>query len=151
MGLNGWYVTVVCFVDLGLTLRFLQNRVAQGLSLIPNLTIAGITLSITPAIVLSPMTLKPQLSSPDTPTLAPTSRPNEPVDLASIARAVAESAPSLQFVAIDLSAARDASAAERAWFRVHEVGSGSARRVQKIGEQEGLSIAGKMRAFNRYD
>ena len=58
---------------------------------------------------------------------------------------------SLQFVAIDLSAARDASAAERAWFRVHEVGSGSARRVQKISEQEGLSIAAKMRAFNRYD
>ena len=80
-------------------------------------------------------------------------RPDPPtsVDLAAMARTVAESAPSLRFVAIDLSAAKGSSATERAWFRVHEVGTGSARRIEKISEQEGLAIAAKMRAFNRYD
>ena len=128
-------------------LRITQNNVAQGLPLIPNVTLRGISLSVTPAIVSTIMSPKGQLSAPAP---VPTS-PKQPTDLSALARLIAESAPSLQFVAIDLSAAKDASDAERAWFRVHEVGVGSARKVQKIGEQEGRAIVATMRGFNRYD
>ncbi|KAI0701629.1 hypothetical protein C8Q76DRAFT_771755 [Earliella scabrosa] len=124
-----------------------MNNVAQGLPLIPNVSLRGISLSVTLAMVSTIMTPKGQ---PAAPAPVPTA-PKQTADLSALARLIAESAPSLQFVAIDLSAAKDASDAERAWFRVHEVGVGNVRKVQKISEQEGRAIVATMRGFNRYD
>ena len=80
----------------------------------------------------------------------PSAPSEKPIDLTALARVVAQSAPSLRFIAIDLSAAKGATVAERVWFRVLEQKAGI-RGVVKVGEEEGRAIAAEMRAFNRYD
>lgn len=102
------------------------------------------TLSVTPAIVSMAATSKPQPVTPPTP-------PQKAVDVAALARSVADSVPSLQFVTVDLSGARGGNAADHGCFRVLESATGSARKVLKISEEEGLAAATKMRAYNRYD
>ena len=81
----------------------------------------------------------------------PSAPAEKPIDLTALARVVAQSAPSLRFVAIDLSAAKGATPAERAWFRVLEHRVGGVRGVVKVSEEEGRAVAAEMRAFNRYD
>ncbi|RDX41617.1 hypothetical protein OH76DRAFT_187742 [Lentinus brumalis] len=125
---------------------WMMRDVSQSLQHASNLCIHGITLTVTRATV-SPFAPKYQEDAP----VARVATPEKSVDLAVLARTVAESAPSLRFIAIDLSPAKGASSAERAWFRVHEPRVGSSRRVEKISEEEGQAIANKMRAFNRYD
>ena len=76
--------------------------------------------------------------------------PAQPVDLAALAQAIAESAPSLRFVAIDLSSAMGAAGTERAFFKVHETGRVT-RRVEKTSAAQGEATMAEMRSFNRYD
>ena len=124
-----------------------QTRVANAFALLPDLSLLGVLISVTPALVPVMDAWKAPFMAPEPP------RPEPPtsVDLAAMARTLAESAPSLRFVAIDLSAAKGSSATERAWFRVHEVKSSPSRRVVRVGEEEGRAIAEQMRGFNRYD
>ena len=80
----------------------------------------------------------------------PEKKPTQPVDLDALARTVAESAPSLRFVAIDLSPAAGSTGSERAYYRVHDTGRVT-RRVERVGAEDGQSTVAKMRAFNQYD
>ena len=74
----------------------------------------------------------------------------QPVDLATVAHSIAESAPSLRFVAIDLSPAEGATEAERAYFRVHDTGRVT-RRVERMDAALGRATVATMRGFNRFD
>ncbi|TBU55112.1 hypothetical protein BD310DRAFT_714265 [Dichomitus squalens] len=127
--------------------EWVQTRVANALSLLPDFSLLGVSISVTPAFVSVLDTWKAPLTAPEPP------RPDPPttVDFDALARAIAESAPSLRFVAIDLSAAKGSSDGQRAWFRVLEARSGPSRRVVRVGEEEGRAIAERMRGFDRYD
>ncbi|PIL27405.1 hypothetical protein GSI_10553 [Ganoderma sinense ZZ0214-1] len=125
--------------------EWVQARVANAFSLVPDLSLLGISLSVTPVVVSAMNRLKPYAGTPDAP------RSDESRDLMGLVRALAASSPSLKFVAIDLSPAKGSSLAERAWFRVFEVKDSRSRHVVKISEKEGSALAEKMRAFNRYD
>ena len=124
-----------------------QTRVANALALLPDLSLLGVSISVTPALVPVMDAWKAPFMAPEPP------RPEPPmsVDLATMARTVAENAPSLRFVAIDLSSAKGSSHTERAWFRVHEVKSSPSRQIARVSEEEGRAIAEQMRGFNRYD
>ena len=76
---------------------------------------------------------------------------SEPVDLVALARTIVEHAPSLRFVALDLSSAPGGSASKskQAWFRVYDVGK--QRKVEQVPESEGREMQRKMRSFNRWD
>ncbi|KAI8986831.1 hypothetical protein BD414DRAFT_415739 [Trametes punicea] len=106
----------------------------------------GISLSVTPLI--PPMVLSHILKGGNEPEPVPDVR-SERADLAALAREVAQHAPSLSFIALDLSAAPDAAEDEKAFFRVLDLGA--RREVKRISEAEGLEMVRKMRAFNRWD
>ncbi|RPD65386.1 hypothetical protein L226DRAFT_455888 [Lentinus tigrinus ALCF2SS1-7] len=124
---------------------WMMHDVSQGLQHISNLSLHGVSLTVTRATV-SPFAPKYQSDN-----YTPSAPSDKPMDLAALALAVAQSAPSLRFVALDLSAVKGASSAERAWFRVHEPSLEVARKVEKISEEEGRAIVAEMKAFNRYD
>lgn len=88
--------------------------------------------------------LKPSYEPAPMPTVA-----EEPADLAALARTVAEHAPSLQFIALDMSGAPGAAKDAQAWFRAYS--AGSERKVVKVEEAEGRATMRKMLAMNRWD
>ena len=122
-----------------------QIRIANALSLLPSLSLLGVSLSVTPVVVSAMNRLKPQPSIPEL------SKSNEPRNLVGLARAVAAGSPSLRFIVIDLSSAKGSTPADRAWFRVFDVKDSRSPHVVRISEVEGRVLAEKMRAFNRYD
>lgn len=88
--------------------------------------------------------LKPSYEPAPAPTVA-----EEPADLAALARTVAEHAPSLQFIALDISGAPGAAKDAQAWFRAYS--AGSERKVVKVEETEGRATMRKMLTMNRWD
>ncbi|KAI0659065.1 hypothetical protein C8Q70DRAFT_1045314 [Cubamyces menziesii] len=124
-----------------------MTHVANTLTTL-QIPILGISLSITPSIPLMivPSALKASHEIIRTPTTT-----SEPVDLVALARTIVEHAPSLRFVALDLSSAPGGSASKskQAWFRVYDVGK--QRKVEQVSESEGREIQRKMRSFNRWD
>ncbi|KAI1798330.1 hypothetical protein LXA43DRAFT_23558 [Ganoderma leucocontextum] len=126
--------------------EWVQARVANALTLLPGLSLLGISIAVTPVVVPAANRLKPHANVPEPPSS------DEPHDLAALARTFSASSPSLRFIAIDLSAvAKGSSPVECAWFRVAEVKDSRSRHVVRISEKEGKALAEKMRAFNRYD
>ena len=116
--------------------------------MLPTLAMLGLSISVTPAVVPAATAWKPgaNIALPPMPQKAPA----QPVDLAALAQVIAESAPTLQFVTIDLSSAPGATSSDRAWFQVHETGR-TTRRMEKTSAAEGAATVARMRAFNRFD
>ncbi|KAI0777527.1 hypothetical protein BD413DRAFT_467280 [Trametes elegans] len=121
------------------------TRVANALSTL-QAPLLGLALSVTPSIPHMHVSTGSKSSYELVP--APTAN-TESVDLAALARTVAEHVPSLHLVVLDLSAAPGAAAGEKAWFRAYDVGS--ERRVVRLGAAEGRKAENVMRAFNRWD
>lgn len=128
-----------------LTRLISQTRVANALSTL-QAPLLGLALSATPSIPHMHIPTSSKSSYELVP--APTAN-TESIDLAALARTVAEHAPSLRLVVLDLSAAPGAAAGEKAWFRAYDVGS--ERRVVRLGAAEGRQAEDVMRAFNRWD
>ncbi|KAL7284280.1 hypothetical protein ACG7TL_001563 [Trametes sanguinea] len=122
-----------------------MTHVATTLSTL-QVPILGLSLSVTPSI--PPMSIPHTFKWGESPAHEPTV-PAEAVDLTKLAWTVAEHAPSLQFVSLDLSKAAGAAENEKAWFRVYD--AGARREVVRMNEVEGRDVERKMRAFNRWD
>ncbi|EIW55865.1 uncharacterized protein TRAVEDRAFT_39007 [Trametes versicolor FP-101664 SS1] len=122
-----------------------MTHVANTLSTL-QVPLLGVALSVTPAIPSMPVfsSLKPSYEPAPAPTVA-----EEPADLAALARTVAEHAPSLQFIALDISGAPGAAKDAQAWFRAYS--AGSERKVVKVEETEGRATMRKMLTMNRWD
>ncbi|KAI0360805.1 hypothetical protein OH77DRAFT_724169 [Trametes cingulata] len=138
-----------------------STRVANALSTV-QAPLLGLSLSVTPSIpsMSIPSTLKPNyyISRPSSPApaFAPTQSPaaqqqgqEKSVDLAALARTLAEHSPELQFIALDLSSAPGATEDAKPYFRVCDVHG--EKKVVKMSEEEGRETVRRMRAFNRWD
>ncbi|KAI0646190.1 hypothetical protein C8Q79DRAFT_651616 [Trametes meyenii] len=122
-----------------------MTRVTNTLATL-QVPLLGLSLSVTPSI--PPMIVSSTLKPSGAPTPAHTVR-TEPVDMTALARSLAERIHSLQFVALDLSAAPGATEGEKAWFRAYD--AGAERRVERVPEVEGREMSKKMRMLNRWD
>ncbi|KAH9919441.1 uncharacterized protein BXZ73DRAFT_104915 [Epithele typhae] len=103
-----------------------RGSVSSALALVPFLNLRGLSLSVTPAVLLR-LWWKAEGERPPAPPEA-----IRTVDFHAIAQAVAESAPSLQFITIDLTRQREP------WIGACFVLAGAA-------------TVARMRAFNQYD
>ncbi|KAI9067788.1 hypothetical protein FKP32DRAFT_1609246 [Trametes sanguinea] len=122
-----------------------MTHVANTLSTL-QIPILGLSLAVTPSI--PPMSIPHVFKWGDSPADEPTA-PTEAIDLAKLARTIAEHAPSLRFVSLDLSRAAGAAEDQKAWFRMYN--AGAKREVERMSETEGREVERKMRAFNRWD
>ncbi|KAI0826969.1 hypothetical protein BC628DRAFT_186154 [Trametes gibbosa] len=136
-----------------------MTRVANVLSTL-QVPLLGISLSVTSAIPRMAVrnVLKPFVYSTPAPTPVPT-RPSSPapftspqeegVDITAIARTLAEHAPSLRFISLDLSAAPESNKDASARFCAYD--AGAARKVAQMDDAEGTAVLTKMFALNRWD
>ncbi|KAI0635040.1 hypothetical protein C8Q77DRAFT_1054954 [Trametes polyzona] len=125
------------------------TRVANTLSTL-QIPLLGVSISVTPAIPAMTIASALKPNYVPTPVATPASQDDQP-DLDALALMFAERAPSLQFIALDLSAAPGAAVSEgaKAWYRAYN--AGSQRRVVKLDEAEGMEMSRKMRVLNRWD
>ncbi|OBZ77903.1 hypothetical protein A0H81_02138 [Grifola frondosa] len=75
--------------------------------------------------------------------------------LDALARTIAEAVPTLQYVGLQPHGQRAYNVYDPEWFRASSTvtgrGDGSARRVERVGAEEGLSVQRTMQALDRYD
>ncbi|KAI0365984.1 hypothetical protein BV20DRAFT_693543 [Pilatotrama ljubarskyi] len=123
-------------------------RVANALGTV-KAPLLGLSLSVTPSVpaMAIPSTLKPNYYAPSAPVAA--TQEAQSVDVAALARTLAERSPELQFVALDLSGAPEAAHDAKACFKTYDVRG--ERRVVKVGEEQGKETLNGMRASNRWD